>query len=93
VKKSGECGVLLNQSTKNARVLAVPDRTSNLLSGLSILGFAVSWLWNYGFFQSNIVVLRDSVADSSRTTVQPHCLDGSWGALSEFHNIIHVIAH
>jgi len=54
---SGECGVLLNQSTKNARVLAVPDLTSNLLSGLSILGFAFGWLGGttVSFFHSSIV--------------------------------------
>jgi len=80
---------------KNARVLAVPNlySPSNLLKGLSILGFTVGWLGNYGFFLILVGVLQDSVADPSRSTVQPHCLDGSWRALSEFHNIIHVVAH
>jgi hypothetical protein len=89
-----------NQSNKiTPGVLAVPGllcHCSNLLKGLSILGClqsvglrtTVSVTSRLVFEYSEIVLLILLAVLCNRTY-----LDGSWGTLIEFHNIIHVVAH
>jgi len=87
---------VLSESIAKRLSLAVSGSSQfqDLRVCLSFLGFA-GLAWNYGFclVQSDLFVLRDSVADVFAGTVQSACLDGTWRSLGEIHNIIHVIAH